>query len=260
MNDEWTHDDVAQTRDYPMPDQMTNGANPDKTPATTSKHGASTDVTAASAARVPAEVGGVDPGPRVSRARARTVPARPEPSPDAMPSAESAFASSPAKAARQAASTSTANSRRSGDGAADVASADSSVAASASADAEIVRGAVGRLDGRTVGVTQGAVGAARAESLSLEMSAVGAAVAGEATISRSIARAVLAREVHLEQAAAQTILAERVTMESGSMALVVFARRVEGEIRPLLDWRGGLAFGAALGVVLAILRPRRRRG
>jgi len=27
-------------------------------------------------------------------------------------------------------------------------------------------------------------------------------------------------------------------------------------VRPLLDWRGALAFGAALGVVLGILRRR----
>ena len=243
-----------------MPDPTTNGANPeDQAHSTTTKRGASPDAKAAAAVGSAADAGSADSGPRVSRARARTVPARPEPSPEAMPSADSAFASTKALAARDIGATAVASKP----GAVDAAVAKPAVPAQSpggSTDAEIVRGAVGRLDARTVAVTQGAVGAARAESLSLEMSAIGAAAAGEATISRSIARGVFAGEVHLEQAAAQTIFAERVTMESGSMALVVFARRVEGEVRPLLDWRGGLALGAALGVVFAILRPRRRRG
>jgi len=207
----------------------------------------------APAEAAPTSGGGADEaakGPRVSRARAKTVPARPEP--DALPSAASAFAS------KRGATASVAD----GTGAPVMetpAAIDGPSAAGASSDAEIVRGAIGRLDARSVAVTQGAVGAGRAESISLEMSAIGVAAAGDATINRSIARAVLAGEVHLEQSAAQTVIAQQVTLTSGSMALVVFARRVEGEVRPLLDWRGGLALGAALGVVLAILRPGRRR-
>ena len=191
-------------------------------------------------------------GPRVSRARAKTVPARPEP--EALPSAASAFASK--RGAVQSADGGTGSAVM-----ATTAESDrmTSAAEAASSDAEIVRGAIGRLDARSVAVTQGAVGAGRAESLSLEMSAIGAAAAADATISRSIARAVLAGEVHLEQSAAQTVGADRVTMSPGSMAVVVFARRVEGEIKPLFDWRGGLALGAAIGVVLALVRPGRRR-
>ena len=181
-------------------------------------------------------------GPRVSRARARTVPAKPEP--EALPSAASAFTSAVGPGTADDGGTSAPG------------PVDGSTVAP---DAEVVRGAIGRLDARSVAVTQGAIGAGRAESLSLEMSAIGLAGAGDATLSRSIARAVLAGEVNLEQSAAQTILAERVTMTSGSMALVVIARRVEGEVRPLLDWRGGLALGAAIGLVMAILRPGRRR-
>jgi len=42
---------------------------------------------------------------------------------------------------------------------------------------------------------------------------------------------------------------------------VLIARRVDGNVRTLLDWRGALAFGAAFGVVSSILRGRiGRRG
>jgi hypothetical protein len=39
---------------------------------------------------------------------------------------------------------------------------------------------------------------------------------------------------------------------------VVLAAHVEGDVRTLVDWRGALAFGAAAGVVMAIIRGRRR--
>jgi hypothetical protein len=247
-----------------MPEMPTTGATPeDQTTAGTAKSKSPADPD------LDAERDGIaaDAGPRVSRARARTVPARPEPAPEAMPSAESAFAATAVTGRGSGQNGANGSTGSAGSSATDREgvgpTAPTSVAgpatAGASTDAEVVRGAIGRLDARSVTVTQGAVGAARAESLSLDMSAVGAAAAGEVTLSRSIARAVLAGEVHLEQAAAQTILADRVTMASGSTALVVFARRVEGEVRPLLDWRGGVALGVAMGVVLAIFRPRRRR-
>jgi len=38
--------------------------------------------------------------------------------------------------------------------------------------------------------------------------------------------------------------------------LVLIARRVDGDVRTLLDWRGALAFGVAFGIVSAIFRRR----
>jgi hypothetical protein len=40
---------------------------------------------------------------------------------------------------------------------------------------------------------------------------------------------------------------------------VVVARRVQGNVRPLLDWRGALALGIVLAVGLGLL-GRRKRG
>ena len=42
----------------------------------------------------------------------------------------------------------------------------------------------------------------------------------------------------------RTLVANRVEFGPNSGAAVVIAARVEGDVRPLLDWRGALAFGA----------------
>jgi len=73
-------------------------------------------------------------------------------------------------------------------------------------------------------------------------------------LSRGAARSVLAREAHLEQSFAQTVVANQVTMGRGSGALLVIGRRIEGDVRMLLDWRGALAFGATFGVIVGLLR------
>jgi hypothetical protein len=41
--------------------------------------------------------------------------------------------------------------------------------------------------------------------------------------------------------------------------LVMIAQQVSGEVRPLLDWRGALAFGAAFGLVSGLMKLVRRR-
>jgi hypothetical protein len=45
-----------------------------------------------------------------------------------------------------------------------------------------------------------------------------------------------------------------------SAAVFLIARRVAGDVRVLLDWRGAAAFGAGAGVVVSILSRMRRRG
>jgi hypothetical protein len=123
-----------------------------------------------------------------------------------------------------------------------------------SADFAITRAALGSLEARDVEISQAAVGAARAERVSVQMGALGFALTGDLTMSQSGARTLLAREAHLEQSVAQTVIAEQVHMERGSNALIVIARRVDGEVRALLDWRGAVAFGVAVGIVLSIFR------
>lgn len=122
----------------------------------------------------------------------------------------------------------------------------------------LYRGAVGRVVAGEVRVEQGAVGAARVEHLSVDRGAVGAVMASNAQVSRGYVRSILARQVQLDRGAARVIIAADVRAQQSAVMFLV-ARRVSGEMRVLFDWRGALAFGAAAGVVFALL-ARLRRG
>ena len=82
-----------------------------------------------------------------------------------------------------------------------------------------------------------------------------AVVAGEAELKASAATAVLARdEAELEQAAAGVVVARSAEV-TDSVVGVLIAQRVEGQnVRVLFGWREALAFGAAAGAVLWLLR------
>jgi hypothetical protein len=123
----------------------------------------------------------------------------------------------------------------------------------------LYRSAVGRVEGRELRVDQGAVGAARVEHLSMDRGVAGAVLAGDVEVRRSYVRSILARQVQLDRGAARVVIAADVRAERSAVMFLI-ARRVSGEMRVLLDWRGALAFGAAAGLVIALLsRVRRRR-
>jgi hypothetical protein len=118
--------------------------------------------------------------------------------------------------------------------------------------------AVGRVEADQVSVGNGAVGAVRADVLSVHRGMVGAAMADTVEVSQGYARSIMARQVSLDRAAAQVVVAADVQVRQ-SAAMILIARRVNGDLRVLLDWRGGLAFGAAAGLVFGIVSRLRRR-
>jgi hypothetical protein len=67
---------------------------------------------------------------------------------------------------------------------------------------------------------------------------------------------MFARDVTLDQGAVWNLAAGRVTFRRSGFAGIVIARQVDGEVRALLDWRGALAFGAVVGLLVAIVRRR----
>lgn len=123
---------------------------------------------------------------------------------------------------------------------------------------EIRMSAVGRIEGGDVSVGQGVVGAVRADHLAVDRSGVGAVLADRVEISRGYARSILARQVQLDRGAARVVVAADVRAQQSAVMFLV-ARRVSGEMRVLFDWRGALAFGAAAGLVFALLARVRRR-
>jgi hypothetical protein len=121
----------------------------------------------------------------------------------------------------------------------------------ASADSiDIRQGGITRAEARDISVVQGGIAIARGERISVGMGGIGLAIGGDVDLSRGFARTVIARDVRIEQAGARTVFA--------SGALVVIAAKAEGNVRTLLDWRGALAFGAAFGILVGLVRRVRR--
>lgn len=124
---------------------------------------------------------------------------------------------------------------------------------------EVRQGGVGRADATDVHVEQGGIGLARGERIDVRMGAVGAALGRQVEIRQGFARlAASTGSVQMEQAGAMTVIANEVRMGPSSGAVLVVARRVQGDVRALFDWRAGAAFGVAVGLVLALFGRRRR--
>jgi hypothetical protein len=123
---------------------------------------------------------------------------------------------------------------------------------------DVRQGGITRAEAQDISVTQGGVAIARADRVTVGMGAVGLAVAGDVDVNRGFARTVIARDVRIEQAGARTVIANTATFDKTSGALIVIAAKAEGNVRTLLDWRGALAFGAAFGILVGLIRRARR--
>ncbi|MDA8204369.1 MAG: hypothetical protein M0Z49_16755 [Chloroflexi bacterium] len=118
---------------------------------------------------------------------------------------------------------------------------------------------IARVDADHFAMSFGALGMARGREIVIGQAAVGLAAGEDVALHQSFARLVLAREeARLQMAAAATVAANHVEVGRGAAIAVLIARRVEGDVRPLLDWRGALAFGAAFGLVASVFGRGRR--
>jgi hypothetical protein len=124
---------------------------------------------------------------------------------------------------------------------------------------EFDRGAIGGVRAQDVAARQAVVGGIAAGHASVEMGLVNGVAARDVTVQQGAVRGVFAQHVHVEQALVRSVVANRVTSGPTTGILVAVARRIDGEPKILLDWRGGLAFGAALGAFLALIAIARRR-
>jgi hypothetical protein len=71
-----------------------------------------------------------------------------------------------------------------------------------------------------------------------------------------MAQFVGGRDAVIDQSLVMNVVGARVMIRQPSAIAVLIAGRVEGSVRPILDWRGALAFGAAFAMVA---RTNRRR-
>jgi hypothetical protein len=121
---------------------------------------------------------------------------------------------------------------------------------------DVHQGGIAIAEATDIAVSQGGIAIARGDRVSVEMGAAGLTIAGEARLSQGIAQTVIARDVSFEQGLLGTVIAEHVTVRQPSFVGIVLANRVDGEVRALLDWRGALAAGAVIGLIVGILRRR----
>ena len=120
------------------------------------------------------------------------------------------------------------------------------------------RGAIGGVRATDVTARLAVVGGIAANQVSVERGVVSGMVAREVTVEQGMVRGVLAQNVHLQNALVRSVVANRVEAGPSTAILVSVARSIDGEAKVLLDWRGGLAFGAALGAFLLLIRVSRR--
>ncbi len=123
---------------------------------------------------------------------------------------------------------------------------------------DVRQGGIGRASATDIAVASGGIGLARGERVSVEMGALGAALGGDSRVVQSTAGLVISRETIVDQSFVGTLVGARVTIRQPSAVLILIAGRVDGTVRPLLDWRGALVAGAAAGLVMSVLRRGRR--
>jgi hypothetical protein len=124
---------------------------------------------------------------------------------------------------------------------------------------DVRQGGIGQVSATDVALSQGAIGYARGDRVSLEMGAIGAAIGDDVRVTQAMAQLVAARgDVTVDQSLVSTVIGYRVAFRQPSAVLLLIAGRVDGSVRPLLDWRGGLAAGVAAGIVIGLFRVGRR--
>ena len=121
---------------------------------------------------------------------------------------------------------------------------------------EIHQGGIANARADDISVRLGGVALARADRLSVEMGGVGVALAREAHVTQGMARTVIAQDVRVDQGLIGTAFAGKVTFQKQSGVFLLLAGRTEGPVKALMDWRGALAFGAAFGLLVGLLRRR----
>jgi len=116
-------------------------------------------------------------------------------------------------------------------------------AAVASDHVDLNQGGMQSITATSVTLSQGGAGQVHADEMHVSQSGVGLARVGNLTLG--------------DGASAFAVVADQATVEEGSNAFLVVARSFSGDVRPTIDWRTAMAFGAGLGLVVSILRRLR---
>lgn len=127
-------------------------------------------------------------------------------------------------------------------------------------DVTIRQGGAVRVQAERVKITQGGIALASAEKVRVTTSTVGAFLANRVRLEQTVTSVAAVREsATLDQSAAGVVLARTVAVRDSVIGLVITPRLDARNVRVLMGPRAALAFGAGVGVVLALARLWRRR-
>jgi hypothetical protein len=130
------------------------------------------------------------------------------------------------------------------------------ISTASAAAIDVHQGGIGRAEATDIAVSTGAIGLARGATVSLDRGALGAAIGGEVRVTQSFTSFVGSRDATVDQSLVRTLIGSHVTLRQPSAIGILIAARVDGDVRPVIDWRGALAIGAVAGVIVGLLRRR----
>lgn len=105
------------------------------------------------------------------------------------------------------------------------------------------QGGAQSIEAHTVSITQGGAGRVRADAVTVNQGGIGLAQAEQLTVA--------------PQASAFAVVADEAMVQPGANIFLLISRKVSGEVRPVLDWRGVVALLLGFGLVLLVLRRAR---
>ena len=121
-------------------------------------------------------------------------------------------------------------------------------------DVTIRQGGAITIDADNVHLTQGAVGLVRAGDAELGPGSSSVAVLADSVhLDQASAQFVMARDsVELDQCATGILVGQHITAKD-SVAMLMFADKVEGNVSVVMDRQMAITFGAALGAALGLV-------
>lgn len=124
----------------------------------------------------------------------------------------------------------------------------------------IRQGGALRVQAKDVRITQGGIALASAEKIRVTAGTVGVFLADRARLEQTATSLAAAREgIALDQSAAAVALGRTVTVRDSIIGLAVSPWLEATNVRVLMGPRAALAFGAGVGIVLALARLWRGR-
>jgi hypothetical protein len=127
-------------------------------------------------------------------------------------------------------------------------------------DVVLRQGAVVQLEAESVQTTQSALALTRTEKLKATTSSLGGVWASEATLDQSLASLLVAPRAvpRIDQSAVGGMLTGKAEVHNGVIGFLI-AAQVEGDYQVAFGTRAALAFGAAFGLVMALVLRLTRR-